>query len=68
MRYQWSPRMLRLLRLCAEKGISQRETSIYLGVSPAAVATRACADGISFHGKAGGPLGNRNACKRRVAG
>lgn len=61
----WTPRLQKLLTICANGGLSQRVTAVYLGVTPPAVALQAQKMGLRFHGNRGGaPLGNKNALKR----
>jgi hypothetical protein len=45
--------MLRYLAHCASVGFSQRDTAIWLGLTPAAVAIKAHQLALRFHGKPG---------------
>lgn len=63
--YFWTDFDERLMAKFAENGRSQSYVARELGRSPRAIAIKAGQLKISFHGKPGAPLGNKNAAGRR---
>jgi hypothetical protein len=57
---KWSAGEIAALRLCAERGLSTRQTAVCVGRSWSAVMQIAQRLGVSFHGAMGAPKGNRN--------
>lgn len=56
----WTPRRVVRLRRYAERGLSQAEAAVLMGMTYGAVINAASALGISFNGPPGAPLMNRN--------